>query len=331
MPAKAERELQSDQNSAMNRKTSSETKRIIITDEKHGLPYSKGLTASAVMSTGLPPLRSYFVAKQVEEQLRRKGIYALTVEQLRAIVYEVLETQSGREYADKYLKWQALVELDLPLIIMIGGTTGVGKSTIATEIAHRLGITRIVATDAIREVMRALFSEELMPTLYSSSFDAWQSLRPIAGNGENPVIAGFVEQTRAVVVGVRAIVDRAIREGTHLVLEGVHIVPGMVDFRHDNALIAPLVIGVEDEELHRSHFYIREKETDGSRAFERYRANFAHIRSIGRFIEESARDQGVPLIFSHQLDATVSSVLENITNQIILPQENMKAAPIRGR
>lgn len=307
-------------------KISPDSKRIIITDEKHGLPYSKGLTASAVMSTGLPPSRSYFVAKQVEEHLRRQGIYSLTVEQLRAIVYEVLEGQCGQEFADKYLKWQALVELDLPLIIMIGGTTGVGKSTIATEIAHRLGITRIVATDAIREVMRALFSEELMPTLYSSSFDAWQSLRVPTGNGEDPVVAGFLEQTSAVIVGVRAIIDRAIREGTHLVLEGVHIVPGFTSFKYENALVAQLVIGVEDEELHRSHFYIREKETDGSRAFERYRANFTHIRTIGRFVEDAARAHNVPVIYSHQLDATVSAVLENITNQTILPQETAGAA-----
>ena len=61
----------------------------------------------------------------------------------------------------------------MPLVILIGGATGVGKSTIATQLAHRLGIVRVVATDAaIREVMRAMLSAELMPALHVSSFQA---------------------------------------------------------------------------------------------------------------------------------------------------------------
>jgi len=36
--------------------------------------------------------------------------------------------------------------------VLIGGTTGTGKSTVASEVAHRLGITRVTSTDFIREV-----------------------------------------------------------------------------------------------------------------------------------------------------------------------------------
>ena len=39
-----------------------------------------------------------------------------------------------------------------PLIILLGGPTGAGKSTVATMLASRLGITRVIPTDAIREV-----------------------------------------------------------------------------------------------------------------------------------------------------------------------------------
>src|SRR3990172_7706102 len=44
-------------------------RKITIRDEKHGLPYSKGLMASSIMATGLAPARSYQVAKQIEDQL----------------------------------------------------------------------------------------------------------------------------------------------------------------------------------------------------------------------------------------------------------------------
>ena len=52
----------------------------------------------------------------------------------------------------------ALRQLDVPIILLVGGATGTGKSTIATEAAHRLGITRVTSTDFIRQTMRAFFS-----------------------------------------------------------------------------------------------------------------------------------------------------------------------------
>jgi 2-phosphoglycerate kinase len=78
-----------------------------------------------------------------------------------------------------------------------------------------------------------------------------------------------------------------------------------------------LVIAVDDEDAHRSHFYIREVQTDGMRPFERYRANFDNIRLLGHYIEDLAREHGTPVITSHQLDLTVSDVLEHIVDSAI--------------
>ena len=44
-------------------------KHIFIAEDEHGLPYSKGLTASSLMVTGLGPARSYAVANKVEQEL----------------------------------------------------------------------------------------------------------------------------------------------------------------------------------------------------------------------------------------------------------------------
>src|SRR6266581_1952102 len=118
---------------------------IVISEREPGLPYSKGLRATELMVTGLPPYRAYQVAEE--------------------------------RYATNFLRWNDIAQLDVPLVILIGGATGVGKSTIATQLAARLGIVRVVATDAIREVMRSMFSAELMPTLHTSSFQADRALR----------------------------------------------------------------------------------------------------------------------------------------------------------
>src|SRR5207253_981951 len=140
---------------------------IVISDEEHALPYSKGLMASSIMATGLPPGRAFHVAERIEERLRQRGVPEITRAELAELAREVLVEEVGQRYADSFVKWQVVNRIDRPLIILIGGATGVGKSTVATQLAGRLGITRIIPTDAIREVMRSMFSEALMPTLHT--------------------------------------------------------------------------------------------------------------------------------------------------------------------
>lgn len=300
-------------------------KPVIITGKKHGLPYSKGLMAASIMAAGLSPGKAYRIAKQIEDYLKERGIYSLTVTELKEITVEILREKVGQESAHNYLQWQALGKLEKPLIILIGGTTGVGKSTIATELAHRLGIVRIVSTDAIREVMRSLFSKELMPALYNSSFNAWEFLRLPLPKSVDPVVLGFREQAQAVMVGIEAIVERAINEGTHLVIEGAHVIPGFLDARYfRKAFVVPLIIVVNDAEQHRGHFYIREVESESYRPFQRYLANFENIRKIQDYVKNLAKAHGVPIFSSYNLDTTVSRIMEHVMSTIFSKKRVLK-------
>jgi 2-phosphoglycerate kinase len=288
---------------------------IIITDKQHGLPFSKGLLAQSFMATGMQPSRAYTIAASIQDELRERNETRISSERLRAIAAEHLQRAAGEQFATRYLRLRDLSKLDRPLVVLIGGTTGVGKSTIATEVAHRLGITRISSTDSIREVMRGIFTKDLMPAIYESAFNAWRGLRVPVPQGANPVIVGFREQTAVVSTGVKALIDRAVLEGVSMVIEGIHLVPGYLDPRQfKNARVVQLVIAVEDEEAHLSHFYIREAQTEGSRPQRRYRHNFENIRLLGRYIEDLAREHDIPVIYSHQLDSTVSDVLEHIVS-----------------
>lgn len=291
---------------------------ILISDDIHGLPFSKGLLAQSFMAAGLPPSRSYAMAKEVEDRFRAGAETRITIHRLRQLAADVLEEIAGPEIAKRYIKLQEIGRLDRPVIVLIGGTTGVGKSTIASEIAHRLGITRLVSTDSIRQVMRGIFSRELMPAIYESSFNAWRGLRVPVPHGANPVIVGFREQTAVVATGVKSLVERAVTERVSMVIEGVHVVPGYIEpSEFGDAWVVQLVIAVDDEDSHRSHFYIREVQTEGSRAFEKYRANFTNIRMLGGYIEDLANEHGVPIVHSHQLDRTVADTLERVVNAVI--------------
>jgi 2-phosphoglycerate kinase len=291
---------------------------IVISDLRFGLPYSKGLMAQSFMATGLSPAKSYETARHMERDMRERGELQVSLERLRELAAAALAELAGSAYETRYRRLLEIGRLDRPLIVLIGGTTGVGKSTVAAEIAHRLGITRIASTDSIREVMRGIFSRELMPAIYESSFNAWRSLRIPVPQGADPVIVGFREQTAVVTTGVKALIDRSVVERVSLIVEGVHIVPGYIDAcQFKDALVVELVITVDDEEAHRSHFYIREVQTDGNRPFEKYREDFGDIRLLGHYIEDLAREHDTPLIHSHELDRTVSETLEHILSAVI--------------
>src|SRR2546430_4388708 len=104
---------------------------------------------------------------------------------------------------------RALYELDLPIILLLGGATGTGKSTVATDVAYRLGVTRVTSTDFVRQTMRAFFSEEFMPAIHHPSFAAGRAIADEDGEGQGDAGPdGLLLQARQEPVGVRAAIDR---------------------------------------------------------------------------------------------------------------------------
>ena len=289
---------------------------IVISEREPGLPYSKGLRATELMVTGLPPYRAYQVAEEVEGRLLQQKVRSITRGELDDLTLDVLSDLAGERYATNFLRWNDIAQLDVPLVILIGGATGVGKSTIATQLAARLGIVRVVATDAVREVMRAMFTSKLMPTLYTSSFDADSALREPPPRPADKVVVGFREQTALVSVGVQALIKRSVVEGHSAVIEGAHVVPGFFDISpfEGKILAVPVVVSVEDEDRHRSHFVARSTDSS-SRPFERYLAGFDNIRRVQKYIKSQALSHNVPVIPNYSLDQALSAIIDLVVEK----------------
>jgi 2-phosphoglycerate kinase len=276
-----------------------------------GPPWSKGLMARALAATGLSLTRAYELARRADADLLERDSDRLDLDHLASLAEEVLGERQADRTMRRLRRLQALRELDVPIVLLIGGTTGTGKSTVATEIAHRLGITRVTSTDFIRQTMRALFSPELMPSVHYSSFEARLALtKAEEEEAGDAALLGFLDQTRNVLVGVEAAIERALAEGWSMVLEGVHLVPGMVRSERGNALVVHVVLGVTDLELHRSRFWVREVSTDGLRPLDKYIDGLPEIRLIQDAILERARRYDVPVIESGSLDDAVGDVLD---------------------
>jgi 2-phosphoglycerate kinase len=283
--------------------------------QQDGLPYSKGVMARSLMATGVPAIRSYELATRIERDLRERGAQAVDFERLQELAAEVLGPEAGERTSRRLRRFERLRELDLPIVILVGGATGTGKSTVATEVAHRLGITRVTSTDFIRQTLRGFFSREFMPSVHESSFEAGESLPAVEREAGDPLLLGFIDQSRHVMIGVNASIERALQEGWSMVLEGIHLVPGMVPDQIEGALIVHAVMAIEPEEVHRSHFLIRDTASGGTRPHAKYLDHLGDIRHLQDFIVDEAQKAGVPVIENEGIESAIGEVLELVFEQ----------------
>jgi 2,3-bisphosphoglycerate-independent phosphoglycerate mutase len=214
--------------------------------------------------------------------------------------------------------------LPRPLIVYIGGGSGTGKSSLALELAPLLQIYRLNATDTIRQVMRMVFTPAILPALHRSTFETsgplgLPGLNEAAESDATPQerwIANFDEQARRVNVGVRAVVERAIAENMSVIVEGVHLSPGMVPFPdlEGAAYQVPLILGTLDREAHRARLLSRMP--SGERNAARYITAFDSIRAIHDYLLDLAETNDVPLLDTFSDDRGPQRAMRLITGEL---------------
>jgi 2-phosphoglycerate kinase len=296
----------------------------IFVEEAEGeprVPFSKGVLAQSVMAVGLSPDAAYRLAREVEGTLRESDAAIFSRSALRKLVSSKIQSEAGEEIARRYSLLRSMRRMVKPVHLLIGGVSGTGKSVLASALAYRLGITRMISTDAVREILRATVPEGLLPTLHTSSFEAWTVLAGSQPHGGPPdaalVMQGLRDQVSRVAVGLRAIQERSAQERISMVMEGVHVVPGYLSHPWQQEVIQiPLMLTVEDAGLHRDRFVLRERETHGTRPQSDYLRYFDQIRLIQGYMVELAKSAGVPIIPAENLDRTIEKSLEVIVERL---------------
>ncbi len=287
---------------------------MVVVRSDYGLPYSKGLMAQSLMATGLPSERSFALAQQIEDRLAERGSPEIGVDQLREVAEDVVGASESEQVVARLRQWWRVRNLERPLLVLLGGVTGVGKSTVATQLAGRLGISHVMATDQVRQVVRAFFSHDFMPSVHHSSFDVSKAL------GSSPpdrsgTVAGFMRQAQAIAPGLDAVVERAISDRTPMVVEGVHLLPEIPSaYLCERATTVRALIVVRDEVEHRQHFHTRGVQT--LRAPERYLEALDRIRVLQEHLIERAQAAGIPVIEAQGLEAMLRRVLEVVLDAV---------------
>lgn len=200
-----------------------------------------------------------------------------------------------------------------PYVILIGSASGIGKSTIASELAKELGIKHLIETDFIREIVRGIIGPDYAPALHKSSFDAYTTLRDkerFKDDGLALINAGFEEHASFVIPAIEKVIKRAVDDFDDVVIEGVHLVPGLINiakFKNDASI--HFFILSADEDVHKERFVKRAmKIKRGGKHLEYFKEN----RTIHNYLVEQANEHDIPVINNQDLESSKKRMLSLI-------------------
>jgi 2-phosphoglycerate kinase len=266
---------------------------------------------------GLTSEEAMDVVATVYKHLLDRRIELMTSRYLAELTYRYLRHSSelGPAVAHRWLVWRDFIKSGRPLIFLIGGTAGCGKSTIATMLANRLDIVRTQSTDMLREVMRIMMPMQLVPVLHTSSFTAWTVVPGNTEAGENEVsdtllVNGYRSQADLLAVAIEAVVQRALRERVSLIIEGVHIHPAVVEklSTDDNAIVIPIMLGVLKRKLLQQRIRGRGSEAPQRRG-DRYLKHFDEIWRLQAYLLSEADHANISIIVNSNKDKVFREIM----------------------
>ncbi|HID80866.1 MAG TPA: hypothetical protein EYH06_11685 [Chromatiales bacterium] len=220
----------------------------------------------------------------------------------------------------RYLKWLIprlediphLKDLDKPTIVLLAGTSGVGKSTLSRHISKTMGIPTSFSSDvASRSVIRESISfllgsdraREIFPEVFGSSF------------AENS-LEWFYAHSLMTMVGVVGNINRLIKENISAVIDGVALIPGTLPEEYfEKANIVWIVASVGDMNAHFERLGTRSETGVERGGADRYREMFSAIRNNhDRLVEMAQRTDSFTIDNSGQLESAMKNVIQRVSD-----------------
>lgn len=291
---------------------------VLVEDSQGRRPFSRARLSNSFTLTGIDDAQAYRIAEDILTGFRQQGKRIVSRDDVRHAALKLLKEAGGKRVAERYACWHDFRNADPPksVVVLLGGTSGVGKTSVGVALANMLKISRVASTDEIRQVMRLMISQDLMPTLHKSSYAAWEAW-PQVGDDADPLFAAFHDQATRVCVGVRATIERALEESTSLIIDGVHLLPDLLDLEpyRDQATFIFANLYIADRKSYRERFKIRGAQA-GARPQHRYLQYMKEIQKLQQHILEVGEASGIPAIENTDFDETLQSLSLQVIDTI---------------
>jgi 2-phosphoglycerate kinase len=134
------------------------------------------------------------------------------------------------------------------MLLLIGGAPGIGKSTVAAEIARELGLARLIDLDVVRDILRIQSREQDDPMLFRNALNAYELHGPFT---PATVLAGFHAHVRPIASAATRLLESYLSTGKSAIFHGVPLLPVQLA-RYRTRGVQMAVLGARDEETYRN-------------------------------------------------------------------------------
>ena len=183
-----------------------------------------------------------------------------------------------------------------PEIALIGGASGTGKTTTSRLLTSKYGFHHSIGTGFIREISKNYINRKQNIYLHSFSFET-----DLDKSGYELLL----EQSKELINPIQRCIERARREGTNLVIEGVNILPHIYDIFNPDIKI---ILQNKDPDNHIkmciSESHSRRKVTN---------ENFKNSRLIQNQLIKEANQFKWPTMESKDVDLYIRNLLKKST------------------
>ena len=304
------------------------SRQLLIDDDDGRALFSLERLANSLTRPGLDLNRAHSISRKIETDFFQEGKNTISRDEIRKKAFESLREEYGKAFAKRYRVWHWFhkkKEVSRPMIVLIGGPTGVGKTSVSVALANLLKISRLTSTDEIRHIMRLMIGSDLMPALHASSFAAGNLANLKVPDNMDPIIFGFREQATRVCVGARAAIERAIEENESMIMDGVHLLPELIDLAvyEKQALFVWVNLYLSDTRIYKDRFKNRSQNA-AKRPSHRYLESVEEILKVQNHILSVGQTYQTPAFENVIFDETVQSISLHIMDKLISEEEETK-------
>jgi 2-phosphoglycerate kinase len=274
---------------------------FLILQQRAALPATEPYSLAGTLHTSLPEVCSVMLPRAEFETL----------------VLESMQPQNPSAAVLDLRTAAALQERRTSVTILLCGTTGTGKSTLASLLAARLGITTVISTDSIRHLMRSFADPDQEPLLWASTYQAAaavalnlpENLKKPSVHPRKAAVQAYLTQAEAVMGHVDKLIATAESRKESLVVEGVHLSPAFAtQLMRKRSSVVPFLVHISNEAKHLERFAVRAKAMTLRPEGNRYVRHLRAIRDIQDHLCSAADTRAVPKVDNTNVDRSVAII-----------------------
>lgn len=215
-----------------------------------------------------------------------------------------------------------IISKSIPIVILLGGTSGTGKSTVSSLLASRFGISTVLSTDTIRHIMRNFLSKDEVPVLFASTYEAWKYMdtqEQSSGNNistlnmNKNILKGYCEQSRIVGEKLTKVIENILRRQESVIIEGVHLtIDNIKTIMKMHKYTFPFLVYIEKAEKHKERFAVRSRMMTLDARYNKYVEHFEYIRIIQSYLVKKSDRLLLPKVDNTNVDKSIGMIQETI-------------------